>query len=1334
MKKTFIFIFAIVLAIAVKAQDSKGFYSFDKIDNTVELNIKKIRLFEQRVHLMYLLHNDGRFDISESGKSGFFVIKRNENSYNFNLEDTFNSFYNDAETSFSNMSKEEIGQQYIGWKTSLPKNIVSSLMMDLYVKDRENDHCATADPFCTDVGVYHFPAGTDSGSGESGPDYDCLYTTPNPAWYYMRMGIPGSMSIHMFSTPSYDIDFCCWGPFSDPESPCPNGLVDSKVVSCSYSALHEETCVIPNTAQTGEYYILVITNYSNKECDITFSKTSGSGTTDCSIMPPLVANDGPYCVGQTIHLDGHAQSGAVYNWSGPGGWTATGQTVTRPNCTLAMRGTYTCTISLNGQTSSADTEVEVYANPVASFSANTVCFGNQTVFVSNSTTNPPGQPITRYLWEFGDGNTSTQQNPRHTYAAAGTYQAKLTVACGDNACTNFVTRTVTVTEMPHAYAGENQSVYHGDSATLEAEEVSGASYEWQPQSKINGSNTTRIVHTKPLETSTTFTVTVSKNGCSSNDDVIVVVGAMMTAEIEIADSEVCQNDTTTLTATAVGGNPFNYTFSWEPANEVQDPDAAQTLAFPSLSTDHFTCTISDGNTTVVRTVNVTVRPMPNADAGQDQNIFYDNSTVLEAAYIDDYTEYSWQPADSIVGYSNGRIVNTKALKGTTVFTVTVTDSHGCESHDSMVVNVGPKMTASATIQDPVICEGETTWVTATAEGGNPSTYSFAWEPANEVEYPNSATTQVFPSTDTEFFTCTISDGHTTVAKVVYITVNPLPIADAGNDTVVNYDNPAYLKAAFVDEATYEWLPKDKILNQDNEHQEVTTIPLRERTDFTLRVTRQDCTTEDIVTVFAGNELQGNVTTDVNSTSICIYDGTAELTANVYGGNGISTYTYSWSSSKPGEFSSLDTRTTVFSNPTESGEYIITCTVNDGQNTIECTKLINVNPQPVAEVSVVDAVIINEYPSVVIGESLTLEAEYVEGASYLWQSDDPIANTMENGRIVTTYPFNSVGFHDFSVTVKKKTETNNFCTNTTTIRVKVYESVSTTLQASSDAVCERETVTLTATPSGGTGEYSYIWEPAEYFENNTGQTVTSKKLPGGYGMIRFTCRVSDLYLDNASYEKEIPIIIHDGPSVNYNLLGESLVEPGDEFYPYVYEYNIDSQSLSGYNIDDATFTWTIKSEYNTPNQIDPETQESSWGIYVPGENSKKVYVYVNEEGNAKLICTINTECGTTLARKIIYTNGFDYDDVFVEEVSYDDIISIYPNPTNGKLHISYGDIALSMPVTVSVYSCSGLLICQKEDSTSNKVMNLSMAEMSNGLYFVRITGKDFVVTKKFVLNK
>lgn len=52
-------------------------------------------------------------------------------------------------------------------------------------------------------------------------------------------------------------------------------------------------------------------------------------------------------------------------------------------------------------------------------------------FSSAGSSDPEGQPLT-YSWAFGDGTTSTEPNPTHTYTTAGAYQVRLTVSDGVN--------------------------------------------------------------------------------------------------------------------------------------------------------------------------------------------------------------------------------------------------------------------------------------------------------------------------------------------------------------------------------------------------------------------------------------------------------------------------------------------------------------------------------------------------------------------------------------------------------------------------------------------------------------------------------------------------------------------------------------------------------------------------------------------------------------------------------------------------------------------------------------------------------------------------------------
>jgi len=146
--------------------------------------------------------------------------------------------------------------------------------------------CNTADPFCTGT-TATFPASVNNGTAAAGNDYGCLGSQPNPAWYYLQIDNPGSMTIDMSSNPAVDIDFALWGPF--PDYPTAMGNCGSLPApsSCSFSTAATETAVITG-ASTGQVYILLITNFSNSATDISFTNSSGTATTNCSILLPCL--------------------------------------------------------------------------------------------------------------------------------------------------------------------------------------------------------------------------------------------------------------------------------------------------------------------------------------------------------------------------------------------------------------------------------------------------------------------------------------------------------------------------------------------------------------------------------------------------------------------------------------------------------------------------------------------------------------------------------------------------------------------------------------------------------------------------------------------------------------------------------------------------------------------------------------------------------------------------------------------------------------------------------------------------------------------------------------
>ncbi|MDX1994989.1 MAG: PKD domain-containing protein [bacterium] len=113
-------------------------------------------------------------------------------------------------------------------------------------------------------------------------------------------------------------------------------------------------------------------------------------------------------------------------WDFGDGTTSTEQ---NPSHTYNAAGTYTATLTVSGPGGTSEpstTTITVLAGvPISSFTTD-VTEGTAPLTVQFTDTST-GE-VTGWLWDFGDGTTSTEQNPSHIYEAAGTYTATLTVS------------------------------------------------------------------------------------------------------------------------------------------------------------------------------------------------------------------------------------------------------------------------------------------------------------------------------------------------------------------------------------------------------------------------------------------------------------------------------------------------------------------------------------------------------------------------------------------------------------------------------------------------------------------------------------------------------------------------------------------------------------------------------------------------------------------------------------------------------------------------------------------------------------------------------------------
>lgn len=198
----------------------------------------------------------------------------------------------------------------------------------------------------------------------------------------------------------------------------------------------------------------VVNNLSVGDNTFLWTVTKGTCTSSDDVLLSTVANitanaglDQNTCINQAI-------MGAQEPALGQGVWTVISGTVTiaNPNShnTQVLNlsfgaNTFRWTITYGNQTASDDVVV-TYNKPTANYNTD-----NQSLEVGTTIqfTNTSANGNT-YLWDFGDGITSTEQNPTHTYTTANAYNVTLIVSsesCSDTATNSITIKPLSINEL-----------------------------------------------------------------------------------------------------------------------------------------------------------------------------------------------------------------------------------------------------------------------------------------------------------------------------------------------------------------------------------------------------------------------------------------------------------------------------------------------------------------------------------------------------------------------------------------------------------------------------------------------------------------------------------------------------------------------------------------------------------------------------------------------------------------------------------------------------------------------------------------------------------------------
>lgn len=192
----------------------------------------------------------------------------------------------------------------------------------------QGNRCESIQPFCSGDAQFVFPNSNQFNSNvaqaEVGPDYSCLKEQPYPAWFFLKIDKPGELNFEISQTVNadgsgltLDVDYIAWGPFEDGEDFCTDeSLSLANVAGCSYLYAPLEIFNIAN-AKRGEIYVVLITNFSQKEGFISLDQVNSNdpnaGSTDCSIVS-LLGEDLSLCGESSVELQVNNVYADSYKW------------------------------------------------------------------------------------------------------------------------------------------------------------------------------------------------------------------------------------------------------------------------------------------------------------------------------------------------------------------------------------------------------------------------------------------------------------------------------------------------------------------------------------------------------------------------------------------------------------------------------------------------------------------------------------------------------------------------------------------------------------------------------------------------------------------------------------------------------------------------------------------------------------------------------------------------------------------------------------------------------------------------------------------------------------
>ncbi len=563
-----------------------------------------------------------------------------------------------------------------------------------------------------------------------------------------------------------------------------------------------------------------------------------------------------------------------YIWDFGDGNTST---ATAPVHIYAADGLYTIKLFISDQYGCTDSLIRPQyiriVSPVASFLLSDSLSTCPPLFAEFNNTS---QNYIAVNWDFGDGTSTSSDNPSHFYNVPGTYIARLTIT-SPGGCTSVVQKTIVVRGPKGSFTYNPLSGCKPLTVNFAASTQDRLSFIWDFNDGTTNSTTDSLLtytYTRPGKYLPRM-ILVDAAGCVVpilGTDSITVNG--VDANFGFINQTICDASPVTFTDSSKSTEIIS-TYAWHfgdgVTSSVQHP--IHYYATPGNYTPQLIVTTQSGcRDTMQSPVNVKVVASPQAeinsspDGCTELNVTFNGNIVVQDTSA---VTWSWNLGNG--NFSNLQNPPTQLynVAGTYPITLVVTNSSGCKDTVNTSVNAFsiPKINAGI---DTLVCLGKS--ISLTAQGAS----SYVWTPSAGLSCSNCPNPLASPDTLTKYCVRGITpEGCTSTDTVIVGVQQPFAIQNSLGDTMC-IGGTARLFATGAD--SYIWSPVTGL------NSAVIASPLaRPNTTTTYRVIGTDkysCFADTgyvtvrvfpLPTVYAGNDTTINIGKSVELTPVVSND-------------------------------------------------------------------------------------------------------------------------------------------------------------------------------------------------------------------------------------------------------------------------------------------------------------------------------------------------------------------------------------------------------------------------------------------------------------------------------